>query len=229
MYLVIVPLFIWVQTFAQVDYNKVILPDNARTEDFGEKLVQLAWKNHPLNEVTRREVDVAGLEVKKTSGQWLDIFSVQGNLNEFNINPSSDLYGRSAFFPKYNFRAAISLGMLMSLPATQRQNKTRLQIAQANVNAKKLELRNVVMKAYNEFLTQERMFKIHSQLVLDNETSFRLVEQRFKNGEITFEEYANSSRVFSEMTLAQVESEKNYKNAKLDLEQLIGVRLEEVR
>jgi outer membrane protein TolC len=212
-----------------VDYNKIILPDNAHTSDFAEKLVQLAWKNHPTNEMIRREVNIAGYEVKKSAVSWLDIIHVQGNLNEFVLNPGNDQLGRAAFFPKYNVRADISLGMFFTIPYTTKQNRERLIVTQSQVNARKLEIRSVVISAYNEYLFREKVFKIQSQLVLDNETSHKLVEQKFKNGEITFENYSLSLSHFSQINIAQLEAEKNYRNAKLSVEQLIGMRLEEVR
>lgn len=212
-----------------VDYNKIILPDYTKTADFGEKLVQLAWKNHPSNEAFRREVDIAEVTVRQSTAAWLDIISVSGNMNEFTINPQTDIYGRSAFWPRYNIRANISLGQLFTIPSTTRMNKHKLMIAQANVNTQKLTVRNSVLKAYNEYVLREKMYKVQSQLLLDNETSHKLIEQRFKNGETNFETYSASLSNYTTMTVAQLEAERNYKNAKLDLEQLIGMRLEDVR
>jgi outer membrane protein TolC len=212
-----------------VDYNKVILPSGAQTNDFAEKLVQLAWKNHPSNEVFRREVNVAAYEVKRSGTEWGEIIHFQGNLNEFVLNPGADLYSRALFFPKYNVRADVSLGMLFRIPYTVRQNKERLLIAQSQVNVQKIEVRKQVLRAYNEYVMREKIFKVHSQLALDNDTSHKLVEDKFKNGEITFETYSQSLTTYSEITLAQLESEKEFRNAKLDLEALIGMRLEDVR
>jgi outer membrane protein TolC len=212
-----------------VDYNKIILPDHAKTADFGEKLVQIAWRNHPGNEPFRREVDIAEATVRQSSAAWLDIVSIAGNLNEFTINPAADIGGRSAFWPKYNIRANISLGQLFTIPSTTRVNRHRLMIAQANVNTQKLTVRNAVLKAYNEYVLREKMYKVQSQLLLDNETSHKLIEQRFKNGETNFETYSQSLSSYTTMTVGQLEAERNYKNAKLDLEQLIGMRLEDVR
>jgi outer membrane protein TolC len=212
-----------------VDYNKVILPEYTKSPDFAEKLVQLAWRNHPTNEVFRREVNVASGAVKQSSAMWLDVISFTGNLNEFTINPESDPFGRAAFYPRYNIRATLSLGQLLSIPATNKINKERVVIAQANLNTQKLTVRNSVMKAYNEYLLQEKIYKVKSQLLLDNETSHKLIEQRFKNGETNFETYSISLSNYSNMSVGQLEAERNYKNAKLDLEQLIGMRLEDVR
>jgi outer membrane protein TolC len=212
-----------------VDYNKIILPENAQTSDFAEKLVQIAWRNHPDNEMFRRQVNVAGYDLKKSSVEWAEAIKFTGNLNEFVLNPNSDIYSRAVFFPKYNLSATVSLGMFFSIPYNVKQNRERMMIAQTQVNSQKLLIRNQVLKSYNEYQMREKMYKIQSQIALDNETSHKLVEQKFKNGEITFEQYSMSLSAFSTTTLSQIEAEKDYKNAKLDLEQLIGMKLEDVR
>jgi outer membrane protein TolC len=212
-----------------VDYNKIILPEGAQAGDFAEKLVQIAWRNHPDNEMFRRQVDVAGYDVKKSSAEWADIVHFRGNLNEYVLNPGADQFSRASFFPKYNISADISLGMFFQIPYNVKQNKERLMIAQTQVNSQKLLVRNQVLKAYNEYLMREKMFKIQSQLALDTETSHKLVEQKFKSGEITFETYSQSLTAFSAVTLSQLQAEKDFKNSKLDLEQLIGMKLEDVR
>ena len=230
-FFLIISVPVWAQN---VDYNKIILPEYTKSPDFAEKLVQLAWRNHPGNEAIRREAVAAQYAVKTSSAQWLDIFTVRGNLNEFTINRMANnntdyYYGRSTMYPRYNFGATISLGQFISIPATTKMNKERAKIAEANVNTQKLLVRNTVLKAYNEYVLREKIYKVQSQLLMDNETSHKLIEQRFKNGETNFETYSLSLTNYSNVTVGHLESERNYKNAKLDLEQLIGMRLEDVR
>jgi len=212
-----------------VDYNKIILPEGSQGSEFEERLVQLAWRNHPSNEAIRREVNVASYDVKLSNASWLENIRITGNMNEFTINKAADPFGRAAFFPKYNIGASISLGTFLTTPYTIKKSKEILVISQANVNTQKLAVRNTVLKLYNEFQMRERIYKLHSQALLDNETSHKLSEQRFRRGEITFETYSLSLSSYNDVMVAQLQSERDYKNAKLDLEQWIGMRLEDVR
>lgn len=223
-------LFVSAQVFGQnVDYNKIILPDHVQSPDFAEKLVQLAWKNNPLNEVLRRQVVSAEYQVKKSVGSWLDIITVTGNLNEFNLNPSADVNDRAVFFPKYNIRASVSLGMLVNIPYQTKMDRQLLAIANSQVDARKLEIRNVVMKTYNDYLLKEKVYKIQAQVFSDMENAHKLVEQRFKNGEIPYDSYATSLTSYSQASVIFLTAETDYKNTKLDLERLIGMNLEDVR
>ena len=137
--------------------------------------------------------------------------------------------GRAAFFPKYNISASVSLGTFFTIPYSIKKSREAAIISQANVNAQKLAVRNEVLKLYNEYLMRERIFKLHSQALLDNETSHKLEEQRFRRGDITFELYSTSLAAYNDALVAQLQAERDFKNAKLDLEQWIGMRLEDVR
>lgn len=212
-----------------VDYNKVIFPESSQPSEFEERLVQLAWRNHPGNEAVRREVDIAAYNVKQSNTAWLDNVRITGNLNEFTLNKAADPYGRAAFFPKYNIGASITLGTFFNVPYDIKRNKEALIIAQSNVNAQKLAVRNAVLKLYNEYVMREKIYKLQSQALLDNETSHKLAEQRFKRGEITFETYSVSLASYNEGVSAHLQAERDFKNTKLDLEQWIGMRLEDVR
>lgn len=230
MKMIIFFLLISLPLFGQnIDYNKIILPESSQSSEFEEKLVQLAWRNHPSNEVLRREVKIAEYNVKQSNVSWLENIRISGNVNEFTINKQADLYGRADFFPLYNIGASISLGAFITIPYNIKKNREALVITTENVNAQKLEVRNEVLKLYNEYLMRERIYKLQSQALLDNETSHKLAEQRFRRGEITFETYALSLTGYNNIMVTQLQSERDYKNAKLDLEQWIGMRLEDVR
>ena len=212
-----------------VDYNKIILPEGSQASEFEEKLVQLAWRNHPSNEALRREVNIASYDVRIANASWLENVRITANVNEFTLNKASDPFGRAAFYPRYNIGASITLGTFLVTPYTIKKNREIAMISQSNVNTQKLAVRNTVLKLYNDFLMLERIYKLHSQALLDNETSHKLAEQRFRRGEITFETYSLSLTTYNDGMVQQLQAERDYKNAKLDLEQWIGMRLEDVR
>ncbi|MBX2966266.1 MAG: TolC family protein [Cyclobacteriaceae bacterium] len=225
--LAILVLFGWLPLQAQIiDYNKIVLPDRAQSSDFGEKLVQLAWKNHPTNEILRRELMIAEYQVGRSAADWLDLITIQGNINEFNIKAQDATV--PVFLPRYNFGISIPLGVFVGNPNETKQNKQRLAIAQEEINAQKLEVRRVVLKSYNEYQLQEKIFKIQSQQFSDIESNFKLIEQRFKNGELTFEAYTASQADLNRASIQLLQTDRDLRNAKLDLEQLVGVKLEDV-
>jgi outer membrane protein TolC len=198
--------------------------------------VQLAWKNHPSNDVLRSEVKIAEYAVKRNKADWWDILHLQGNLNEFTVNKyvlkqdeDQDRAQRADFYPLYNLRANISLGLFVRVPYNTRINKQQVAIAESNLDARKLEIRNVVLKTYNEYILKEKIYKIQAQVFSDVENAHKLLEQKFKNGETSFEAYSASQGNYSRASIVLLTAETEYKNTKLDLEKLIGMALEDVR
>jgi outer membrane protein TolC len=214
-----------------IDYNKVILPDGVISGNFAEKLVQLAWKNNPVREIQTSNRNIAETNVKAAKVKWLDVFTISGNLNEFTLNPGNDSptqVNRAQFYPRYNFGVSLKLSTFFSTPYEIKKSRDMLTIANADINADKLSIRAAVLTSYNEFLSKEKIFKLYAQAKLDAVNSHNLVEQRFKQGEATFESYMTSSNNVNQSKVKELESETQYLNAKVTLERLIGVKLEEV-
>ena len=213
-----------------VDYNKIILPANASNVDIGERLVQLAWKNHPSNRAAENELMAAKYNISKAKGEWLDIFRIQGNINEFNVHPQKDINGNPvpSFFPRYNFGALISLGMFAKVPAEVKRTKALAKVAANNVDEQKLRLRQEVLQSYNNYLKYQQILKIRNKALEDATNAHTLIEQKFRQGDETFEHYTSSSGALDVIRINKITAETDFLNGKLELEQMIGVKLEEV-
>ncbi len=212
----------------QIDYNKVVLPERVVSADFREKLVQLAWLNHPDNISIRKEVEIAELDAKITKREWLDGFRIQGNLNEFNIDESRDVAQRSQFLPRYNFGLTFPLGELFYSPLRKKQSTTRLTIADNNKHAKMLEVRKNVLAAYNDYVMFDEIFKIQSLAVSNAETNHDIIEEAFKVGEESYDKYTASLNIINQRKITRLQSQNDMKNAKLVIEAYIGMPLENV-
>ncbi|MFA0963174.1 TolC family protein [Roseivirga sp. BDSF3-8] len=220
--------------FAQtVDYNKIILPEGARDIEYQEKLVQLAWANLPSNAIIRHNIAMA--EEDLTMARWaiLDNFTVQGNLNEFTLEEAtsgSDVENaRAAFFPRYNFNATLSLGMLVNLPAQRRKSRQQLLVEKERLNEAKIAIRAETLRRYQEYITAQEIYKLETEALEDVRSAYTLAEQQFRNGELTLEEFNGALRSYNEQRIKKLNSENTFMITKINLEEMIGVRLEEVR
>lgn len=214
----------------EINYNKIILPKSYGSDiEFNEKLVQLAWNNHPNNSITNRTVKIAKHNHTLTVSQWFDIFQFQANFNEFTINPSSDVFDRSAYYPRYNLGINFTLGTFISLPTQNRIAREAISISEDEVNSKKLQVREQILKSYNLFIMFKEIYHLQSLAVSDAESSHQLVENAFNNGEVTFERYINSLTALNNLRIENIQAETNFLNAKLELEAQIGIPLEEVQ
>ncbi len=222
-------LIITSSSFAQsIDYNRVILPKNSTDLEFSEKLVQIAWENHPNNNNQKEQVRISQIDLKLSKRRWMQNLRISGNLNEFNIDPSRDLVNRSQFFPRYNFSLAFPLGDLFMNPLENKQNQIFIEVSENDLNAAKLLVRRNVLQAYNNYLLQEEIYKIQ-RLAMDNaETNHAIVEESFEQGEETYDRYTTSFNNLNQRKITILQAERDYKNSKLTLEEMIGIPLEDV-
>jgi outer membrane protein TolC len=211
----------------QVDYNKIILPESAKSDDFGEKLVQLAWKNMPYNAVLQTSKEVAELRVTQAKWSWLDQIRATGNLNEFTINPDANPNGNN-FFPRYNFGVAIPLGIFISIPTESKIAMKQLKVSEYQINQQKLTVRKSVLSAYQNYLMYSEILKIKTDLVEDEYANLMAMEEKFQKGEVTLEQYKAVSRTYNLEVEEKIQTNNRLQNAKLELELLIGMRLEDV-
>jgi len=218
-----------------VDYNKIILPDGAVVVDLEEKLVQLAWRNNPQTKMAAEAVNEARFQATAIRNNWSNTVGVTGNMNEFNIKNLGNTGSTngtgigSAFFPRYNFYINLPLSLIAQTPHLRKAAQARTSSAEAEVNLLKLEIRNKVLKLYKDYKLAEKIYQIRQEDFADEESNFKLTEEKFKTQQIAMEDYLKAHRVLSEVKIQREISDNNLQKAKLDVEQLIGVRLEDVR
>jgi outer membrane protein TolC len=214
-----------------VDYKKIILPDDALNTSFEERLVQLAWKNNPESRIANEVILQSREEAKVAGNQWSNLIGVQGNLNEFNVKTltGNDQNQGNVFFPRYNFFVQLPLATVLQMPHNKRAATSKTRQAEERVNLLKLDLRNRVLKLYSDYKTAETIVNLRKQTVDDEDSNYLLVEQRFKNGEASVEDYLSAQRNRNELRVEFALAQNTFQKAKLDLEALIGVKLEDVR
>lgn len=214
-----------------VDYKKIILPDDALNTSFEERLVQLAWKNNPESHVASEMVVQTKEESKVAGRQWSTLMGVQGNLNEYNIKTltGTDQTNGNVFFPRYNFFVQLPLSTVLLMPHNKRAADSKSRQAEERVNLLKLDIRNRVLKLYSDYKTAETILNLRKTTVDDEDSNYLLIEQKFKNGEASVEDYLTAQRNRNELRVELALSQNTFQKAKLDLEAMIGVKLEDVR
>jgi outer membrane protein TolC len=214
----------------QIDFNKIILPDDAKDIQFVEKLVRLAWANNPANDMLRHQVRAAEYGEKVAKRNFLNQLSATGNINEFNLNPQVDAAGAPVpnFFPRYNFAATLNLGNFFIDPIKAKRAKEETAIAVANLSSRKLTLRAEVLRRYQVYLTSKELLKVQVEALEDASNLFSTSEQKFKNGEATIVDFNNALEILNTRKTQKITAEREFNISKIDIEELTGVKLEDV-
>lgn len=210
-----------------VDFNKVILPENVTASSFEEKLVQLAWRNHPTNKIALKNVEIAAKERNLARWKWLDDIYATGNLNEYTINPAPDA-PTNMFFPRYNFGIRISLGTFVSTPIRSRIESDNIVNSEHEVNERKLIVREQILAGLEKLKQYYKFMKLREQIKEDFLTMYKDAEKKFSLGEVDIEKYRSSVQSYYNQAEEVVEAQANYNSAKIALEALVGVSIVEI-
>lgn len=210
-----------------IDYNKIILPDHISPENFEEKLVQLAWKNHPSNKIVLQNVSIAQKEKHVAQWRWLDDIYANGNLNEYTINPSPETPS-NVFYPRYNFGVRISLGTFVNTPLQTKLASNRITNTLHEVNERKLLVREEVLGNVEKLKQSYKFLKLREQIKEDFLTMYKDAEKKFATGDVDIEKYRSAVQSYYGQAEKVVESQTNFNSAKILIESLVGIPLQEI-
>ncbi len=223
-------LLIWaVQTNGQgIDYNKVVLPDHITPNNIEDKLVQLAWKNHPSNKIIMKDVDIARREASLSRWKWLDDIYAQGNLNEFTLAKSSERPA-NVFFPRYNFGIRLSIGTFANTSALAKIADQKVIRATYTIDAQKLAVREEVLTDLEKVRLTYKQYRVRQNIKEDYLAMYKAAKKKFENAEVTnMDQYRLTLQAYADQVDKAIATESAFNSAKIALEALVGVALEEV-
>jgi outer membrane protein TolC len=202
--------------------------DTSRIKDIRERLVQLALQN-PGYEVSDRKVNIADLELRKAKGSWLNVFSAQGNLNEFSIQSTTGVTGaQNIYYPRWNLSATIPFDFFSQKNNDVKIARENLYIASAEKNEHFRRIRAEVLTKYEDFLMHKEKLELQNRITSNLLQNYMQKEKDFEDGLITVDEYDKAYATYGEQQMKRFEFQRNFNVAKLDLELTIGAKLEDV-
>lgn len=223
-------LVLWVPAMSMaqsVDYNKIIVTEQISAISFEERLVQLAWRNHPSNKTVTQKVELAQSMRAKARWSWLDNVFVEGNYNEFTGKDEIDALARS-FYPRYNVGVRLPLGTFVQTPLSAQVANDQVLISEFEVNAKKLEVRENVLLAVERLKERFKVVKLRERIQEDYFLMYQSSEKKFKAGEITLETYRGTSQAYYLKEEEIIQARSVFNQQRIALEAMIGVELKDV-
>jgi len=226
-------------SFSQkLNYNEVILPQQADSQivsamglsPYEEKLVQLAWQNYPASEIYTSKVRIAEKKISLERFDWTNDVKASFNFNQRNIESglgATDETGNN-YYPWYNFGLSLSIGSFVHTPIKTSIAKEELDIANAFLNQQKLSIRAEVLKRYKDYQLKVELLKIRTQAQDDAYATHQLITRDFEKGAATLEEFIKSAAAYNTSVEAKLIADKDVLESKISLEEMIGVKLEEV-
>ena len=192
---------------------------------FLEKLIAVAKENYPRVKSIQTQADIARNNVTRESLSWFDSFSYsyiyQPNTTFNVIEPT--------VYKGYQVGVGINLGNFIKTPFNIKQAKKEFKVAQEDQKEYNLTLETEVKRRYFAYVQQLTVLKIQSKSLLDAQSIMRDVKIRYEKGEITFSDYNEALLSQSSTSSAKIQAEASWLTAKASLEELLTIKLEEVK
>jgi outer membrane protein TolC len=192
-----------------------------------EKLVQLALQNVGYD-VLVRMVTIAKYNVSKEKNSWFDLLTITSQFNDQSFKHQSTVGNVAYVYPKYFYGISIPIGTILSKSGQVKAAREQVKIAEDNQVAAALKVRTDVLSKYKSWRVSNSLVLLERQVVDDIHAAFLQVEKRFNDGTVSIEAYSDASRSYSTEMNKLLTYQLQADLQKLDIEQLIGVRLESV-
>jgi|SRR5450432_165316 len=203
--------------------------DSTRLPDIRERLVQLALQN-PSYEIADHAALAASYQVRIAKSAYLGLFSAAGNINEFTINPPVSANGTTipVYYPKYNFAVNIPFDIFTRTTNTVRIAKETMYMANAAKNEKFREIKADVLTKYENYLLAKQLVDFQGKLTQNEYSTLKRAESDFAENLIKLDDLEKAQKNYINQQVQSLTLQKDLNITKIELEKLIGVRIEDV-
>jgi outer membrane protein TolC len=199
-------------------------------------LIDSAILHNPYVKFRDNQILINEAKLKMNQTQWTRNIGFQtdiryGTFNNFNNSTTGgqtpDI--NSTLTTEFNY----GVGAYIRLPFDEifnhknliKSSKSEVEQASNMAAVQRQELRQLVIKQYNELMLKVKLFQIKSKYLETSRINVAMAEKEFKNGTIPITEY---SRVSEMLSIAETEYQTvkaEYNNAYMILEDIVGFKL----
>lgn len=189
-----------------------------------EKLVAVAKENYPKVKAVNGRIAVAETAVKGATLSWFNPLSLS-----YVYSPATTLnLSNPTFFNGYQIAFSLNLGGILQTPNNIKRAKVELDITKQEAEEYLASLTTAVKSRYLIYLQALRTLKLHARANLDARDVYTQTKLKYERGELTLLDYVSATTGLTTSSQAKIDSEVAVLQAKLALEELLGVKLEEV-
>lgn len=207
---------------AQVPNIEPSLP-GSQSPEVVERLKELAWENHESRRISELQLQMAKQEIKNRRWEWLDALS-------FTYNYSPDFLfeenaGRSA---SLGIGVVVRLGNLAQVPGRVRMAKLERAVATSEIQVQRKDIQNQVIQRYAFYLESMERYELYVEAVENTYSTVESARLRFERGDMNVDELQRAEDYLTGRRQQLIQARTDFFKARIDVEELIGVPLEQV-
>lgn len=212
----------------QTESFKLLIPEL-------EVLIDSALANNGMLGYRKDEIEVKKANLKSKRRNWTRNFGIQadtryGNFNNFSNNVSgSDVVTLASATTQTNY----GVGLYLKIPVFDifnrkseiKQAKTEISQAENLVKFQEDEIKEIVIRYYEDLLLKESLLKIQATNLSDAKVNMEMAKKEFTNGQIEIYEYIRISDITAGVATEFEKAKSNLLLAKKLLENYTGVQI----
>ena len=212
----------------QTESFKLLIPEL-------EVLIDSALTNNGMLGYRKDEIEVKKANLKSKRRNWTRNFGIQadtryGNFNNFSNNVSgSNTVTLSSATTQTNY----GVGLYLKIPVFDifnrkseiKQAKTEISQAENLVKFQEDEIKEIVIRYYEDLLLKESLLEIQATNLSDAKVNMEMAKKEFTNGQIEIYEYIRISDITAGVATEFEKAKSNLLLAKKLLENYTGVQI----
>lgn len=212
----------------QTESFKLLIPEL-------EVLIDSALANNGMLGYRKDEIEVKKANLKSKRRNWTRNFGIQadtryGNFNNFSNNVSgSNTVTLSSATTQTNY----GVGLYLKIPVFDvfnrkseiKQAKTEISQAENLVKFQEDEIKEIVIRYYEDLLLKESLLEIQATNLSDAKVNMEMAKKEFTNGQIEIYEYIRISDITAGVATEFEKAKSNLLLAKKLLENYTGVQI----
>ena len=201
-----------------------------------EVLVDSAWANHGMLMYRKNEINVKEANIIMKKRNWTRNFGVQGdtrygtfaNFSE-NISSAGGAINLASNTTQLNF----GIGVYLKIPVFDIYNrKSDIKQAEAELNQaenlvkfQKDEIRETVIRYYEDLILKEKLMLIRARNLSDAQVNLEMAKKEYTNGRLLLYEYIRISDITSGIATEYEKAKSALMVSKKVLENITGVKI----
>lgn len=208
-------------------FNSDTLRFNPLIDSVAEKLVEMAMLNARIGTI-ENSAYASEYEYMRSRTTWLNNIVVSGNVNEFSLKNevAANPLNQSTQYPRYNIGVILPLGLFINNGKQTKANYYRYEAAIDQIKKEKQDIRKEVLTSYENYLMNKQLLSVQQSLLQDAKILLSRHEEKFADGEITLEQYTNTSKQYYAEKVRVINLIRDLKVIVAELESLIGMNIE---
>ena len=192
-----------------------------------EKLIAVAKEKNPHISIQDNRINIAKNNVDIAKISWLDPFSFSYT-NRTNVSGIAGLNNDmlSGFFLSIG---VAPISTLVKTPLNVKNAKLERDITKSEKDEYELQLEAEVKRRYIAYVQSLNILKLTNKRLVDAESTFSSMKARYERSEISFKDFNDASTFLTSVQEAKVSAEANLFTTKFALEELLTVKLEEIK